>query len=110
YGDTERHFKRFHKQELSIKSAIDDIIEENNYDFPFITTDLLIFRVLGSQSSKETYNTIINIVNLINNPKKQPHFILSNCYNFLLKLRTIGEILVPIKQNCTNLEETITRN
>ncbi|KAF9756205.1 hypothetical protein NGRA_3261, partial [Nosema granulosis] len=110
YGDEEKHFKRFHKQELSIKSDIDDIIGENNYEFPFITTDLLIFRVLGSQSSIETYNTIINIVNHIRISETQTHFILTNCYNFLLKLRTIGEILVPIKQHCKEHEEMKTRN
>ncbi|KAF9742979.1 hypothetical protein NGRA_3602, partial [Nosema granulosis] len=110
YGDEDQNFAKFHKNELSIKSAIDGLIGENNYNLPFSTADLLIFRVLGFQSIDETYNTLINIVLLINNPKKEPHFILSNCYNFLLKLRTIGEILVPIKKNCTDLEETITRN
>ncbi|KAF9761591.1 hypothetical protein NGRA_2540 [Nosema granulosis] len=110
YGDTERHFSDFHDHEMSIKSDIDDIIGEDNYDLPFSTTDLFIFRILGYRSSIETYNAIINLLKLINNPKKQPHFTLSNCYNFLLKLRTIGEILVPIKQNCTDLEDTSTRN
>ncbi|KAF9756198.1 hypothetical protein NGRA_3268 [Nosema granulosis] len=110
YGGASKNFTRFHKKELSIKSDIDDIIGENIYDLLFSTTDLLIFRVLGFKSSNETYNTLINIVKLINNLKKQPHFILSNCYNFLLKLRIIGEILVPIKQNCTDLEEMKTRN
>ncbi|KAF9758287.1 hypothetical protein NGRA_3162 [Nosema granulosis] len=110
YGDTERHFMRFHKKELYIKNAIDGIIGENNYDLPFSTADLLIFRVLGFRSSFETHNTIINIVKLINNPENQPRFILSNCYNFLLKLRTIGEILIPINQDFTDLEEMKTRN
>ncbi|KAF9760568.1 hypothetical protein NGRA_3122 [Nosema granulosis] len=110
YGDASKNFMRFHKKELSIKSDIDDIIGKNNYDLPFSTADLLIFRVLGSQSSIETYNAIINIVKLINNPKKEPHFILSTCYKFLLKLRTIGENLVPIKQHCIDHEETSPRN
>ncbi|KAF9756143.1 hypothetical protein NGRA_3323, partial [Nosema granulosis] len=110
YGDEDKNFANFHRNEISIKSDIDDIIGENNYNLPFSTADLLIFRVLVSQSSIQTYNTIINIVKLINNPKKQTHFILSNCYNFLLKLRIIGEILIPIKQHCIEHEETSPRN
>ncbi|KAF9745493.1 hypothetical protein NGRA_3547, partial [Nosema granulosis] len=45
YGDEDQHATRFHIQELSIKSDIDDIIGENNYNLPFSTADLLIFRV-----------------------------------------------------------------
>ncbi|KAF9756164.1 hypothetical protein NGRA_3302, partial [Nosema granulosis] len=97
YGDEDQNFATFHRNELSIKNAIDGIIGENNYDLPFSTTDLLIFRVLGFMSSLKTHNTVLNIVKLINNTKIEPHFILSNCYNFLLKLRIIGEILVPLK-------------